>query len=106
LLGCGGNFGEGGGEPFEVVLDVLKFASIVGLSCGEGGDEKSVLNLFWNIEEERKPDTSKVKVKRELKNLKCSINFEARGRPSLKRCKRRWGCVGTKNAFSFPLEVH
>jgi hypothetical protein len=30
----------------EVVLDALKFASIVGLSCGEGGDEKSVLNLF------------------------------------------------------------
>ena len=45
----------------EVVLDALKFTSIVGLSCGEGGDEKSLLNLFWNIEEEWKPDTPKLK---------------------------------------------
>ena len=59
----------------EVVLDAVKFASIMGLSCGEGGDDKSLLNLFSKIEEEWKSDTPKVEGKRELKNLECSINF-------------------------------
>jgi hypothetical protein len=90
----------------EVVLDAVKFASIVGLSGGEGGDEKSLLKLFSNIEEERKAYTPKVKGKRELKNLNCSINYEAQGRLSPERCQRQRGCIGTKNAFSFPLEVH
>ena len=90
----------------EVVLDAVKFASSVGLSYGEGGDKKSLLNLFSNIEEKREPYTSKVKGMRELKNLECSINYEARERPSPERCHRRQGCVGTKNAFSFPPEVH
>jgi hypothetical protein len=49
----------------NVVLDAMKFTSTVGLSCGEGSDEKSLLN----IEEEREPYTTKVKGKRELKNL-------------------------------------
>jgi hypothetical protein len=89
----------------EVMLDAVKFASIVGLSNGEGGDEKSLLSLFSNIEE-WEPYTSKVKGKRELKNLECSINYEARGRPSPERCHYQQGCVGTKNSFSFPLEVH
>jgi hypothetical protein len=66
------------------VLNVVNFASIVGLSCG--GDEKTLLDIFLVIEEEREPkkdiSTSKVKEKRELKNLECSINFEARGRDS------------------------
>jgi hypothetical protein len=44
---------EKGAENYsEVVLDMMKFASTMGLSCGEGGDEKSLLNLFSNIEEE------------------------------------------------------
>jgi hypothetical protein len=90
----------------EVVLDAVKFTSVVGLSGGEGGDEKSFLKLFSNIEEERKAYTPKVKGKRELKNLECSINYEARGRLSPERCQRRRVCIGTKNAFSFPPEVH
>ena len=58
---------EKGEENYsEVVLDDVKFASSVGLSNVEGGDEKSLLNLFSNIEEEWEPYTSKVKGKREL----------------------------------------
>jgi hypothetical protein len=53
----------------EVVQYAVKFASIIGLSCGEGGDEKSLFNLFSTIEEERETYTPKVKGKRELKNL-------------------------------------
>jgi hypothetical protein len=98
---------EKGEENYlEVVLDAVKFASSMGLSCGEGDDKKSLLNLFSNIEEERKAYTSKVKGKRELNNLECSINYETRERPSPERCHRQWGCVGTKNAFSFLPEVH
>jgi hypothetical protein len=65
---------------------------------------RKVLNLFSKIEEERETYTTKVKGKRELKNLKCSINYEARARLSLERCQRQRqrGCVGSKNAFSFP----
>ena len=32
----------------EVVQDAVKFASIMGLSCGEGGNEKSLFNLFFD----------------------------------------------------------
>ena len=97
---------ENGEENYlEVLLDAVKFASSMGLSCGEGDDEKILLNIFSNIEEERKPYTSKVKGKRELKNLECSINYEARERPSPERCHRYRVCVGTKNAFSFPPVV-
>jgi hypothetical protein len=71
----------------EVVLDVVKFASFVGLMCG--GDKKSLLDLFSKVEAEQEP--IKVKEKRELKNMECSINFEARGRrPSLEKCQRWW----------------
>jgi hypothetical protein len=66
---------------------------------------ESLLNLFSKIEEERKL-TSKVKGKRELKNLECSINYEARERPSPERCHRQWGCVGAKNVCSVSPEVH
>jgi hypothetical protein len=90
----------------EVVLDAVKFASSMRLSYGEGGDEESLLNLFSNIEKERKPYTSNVKGKRKLKNLECSINYEARERPSPERCQCQEGCIGTKNAFSFPPYVH
>ena len=68
---------EKGAENYsEVVLDAMKFASTMGLSCGEGGDEKSLLNLFSKIEEWKSYNT-KVKGKSELKNLECSINYEA-----------------------------
>jgi hypothetical protein len=97
---------EKGAENYsEVVLDVMKFASTMGLSCGKGGDEKSLLNLFSKIEEQE-PYTTKVKGKRKLKNLECSINYEAQGRLSLERYQSQRGCVGSKNAFSFPPEVH
>jgi hypothetical protein len=98
---------EKGEENYsEVVLDAVKFASSIGLSCGYGDDKKSLLNLFSSIEDEQKPYTSKVKGKRKLKNLECSINYEARERPSSERCHRQRGCVGTKNAFSFPPVVY
>jgi hypothetical protein len=97
---------EKGEENYsEVVLDAVKFASNMGWNCGDEGDEKSLLNIFSKIEEERKP-TSKVKGKRERKNLECSLNYEARERLSSERCHRRRGCVGTKNACSDPPEVH
>jgi hypothetical protein len=48
--------------------------------------EVMVKVFFPKIEEEWKSDTPKIEGKRELKNLECSINFEARGRPSPKRC--------------------
>jgi hypothetical protein len=95
---------EKGEENYsEVALDALKFASNMGLTCGED-EEKSLLNLFSKIEEERKP-TFKVRGKRELKNLEYSINYEDKERP-LERCHRERGCVGTRNACSDPLEVH
>jgi hypothetical protein len=97
---------EKGEENYsEVVLDAVKFASNMGWNCGDEGDEKSLLNIFSKIEEERKP-TSKVKGMRERKNLECSLNYEARERLSSERCHRRRGCVGTKNACSDPPEVH
>jgi hypothetical protein len=96
---------EKGEENYsEVALDALKFASNMGWTSGEG-DEKNLLNLFSKIEEERKP-TIKVKGKRELKNLECSINYEDKERPSPERCHRQRGCVGTSNASSNPPEVH
>jgi hypothetical protein len=70
----------------KVVLDAGNFAPMMGLSWG--GDEKSLLDLFSVIakDKEREPfidvSTPKVKGKRELKNLECFINFEARGQRS------------------------
>ena len=61
----------------KVVIDAVNFAPMVGLSWG--GNEKSLSDLFSVIDKEREPfidvSTSKVKGKRELKNLECSINF-------------------------------
>ena len=62
---------------------------------------KVFLIFFSTIEEERETYTPKVKGKRELKNLECSINYEARGRLSPERCQHRQGCVGTKIHFPF-----
>jgi hypothetical protein len=90
---------EKGEENYsEVALDALKFASKMGWTGGEG-DEKSLLNLFSKIEEERKP-TFKIKGKRELKNLECSINYEDKERPSPERCNRHAGlCWDKKYVF-------
>jgi hypothetical protein len=65
----------------EVVLDAMDLAPTLGLTFG--GDEKRLLNLFSNIEENRDYEegvsVSNSKWRMELKNLECSINFEARG---------------------------
>jgi hypothetical protein len=71
------------------VVDALNLALILGLSW-EGEDKK-----LWDLVEAIVP---KVKGMRELKNLDYDI--------SLVKGKRRWGWLGSKNAFSFPPEVH
>jgi hypothetical protein len=88
------------------VIRMMNFAPVVGLSWG--GDDKSMLNLLSKIEKEKwKLATPKVKGKRELKNLECSFNVEASGlRSSQAKCQRRRGFLGSKNAYSFPPEVH
>jgi hypothetical protein len=52
---------------------------ILGISCG--GDENKLLGLLAILEEEQQALVSHFKPnnRRELKNLKCSINFDARG---------------------------
>ena len=59
------------------------------------------------IEKEKwKLAAPKVKGKRELKNLECSLNVEAIGqRSSQAKCQRRRGFLGSKIAYSFPPEV-
>jgi hypothetical protein len=75
---------EGVDGYHKVVLDAVNFAPVVGLSWG--GDEKQLLDLFFVIDKEKDPlidvFVPRVKGKRELKNLDCSINFEARVRKS------------------------
>jgi hypothetical protein len=76
----------GGGDR---VSDTLNLAPVLGLSWG-GEDKK-----LWDIIEATVP---KVKGMRELKNLDCDI--------SPVKDKRRRGWSGSKNARSFPPEVH
>ena len=68
----------------EGVLDAMECAPTLGLTFG--GDEKRLLNLFSVIEQDRyrveRVFVSNSKGKRELKNLKCSINFETNRRGS------------------------
>jgi hypothetical protein len=87
------------------VIDVMNFALVVALSWK--GDDKRLSNLFSIIEKEKRELAApKVKGKRELKNLECPWNYKARGRRSSQAtCLRRQGFVGSKYAFSFPLEV-
>ena len=72
---------------------------------------RKVFRIFFAvIDKEREPiidvSAQKVKGKKELKNLECSINFEARDwRSSPVNCQRRRGFYGFKNVFSFPPEV-
>jgi hypothetical protein len=64
----------------EGVLGAMELAPTLGLTVGD--DEKKLLSLFSAIEVNRDRDpgvsVSNCKGKRELKNLKCSINFETR----------------------------
>jgi hypothetical protein len=83
-------FGEVGYS--NKVFDVMNSAHIVGMSWG--GDDKKLLDLFF-VMDKREP---KVKGMRELKNLECSI--------SPVKSQHRRGDYGSKNEFSFPLEVH
>ena len=71
------------------VADALNLAPVLGLSWG--GEDKKLRDLV-------EATVPKVKGMRELKNLDCAI--------SLVKGKWRWGWVGSKNAFSFPPEVH
>ena len=71
------------------VIDTMNFAPVVGLSWG--GDDKRMLNLLSGIEKEQQELAApKVKGKRELTNLDCSLNFEASSqRTTQAKCQRR-----------------
>jgi hypothetical protein len=71
------------------VANALNLALVLGFSWG--GEDKKLRDLV-------KATVPKVKGMRELKNLDCTI--------SLVKGKRRRGWSGSKNAFSFPPEVH
>jgi hypothetical protein len=81
--------GEGVEEYSKVVHSAMKMASLVGMTWG--GDDTKMLDLFSTRER-------KAKGMRELKNLDCSV--------SPVKSQRRQGRVGSRNAISFPLEVH
>jgi hypothetical protein len=74
------------------VLGAMNLAPVVGMTWG--GDDKKLLDLFSAMENKE----SKVKGLRELKSLDCTI--------SPVKCQRRRGVVGSKNALSFPPEIH
>jgi hypothetical protein len=74
------------------VLEAMKCAPVVGMSWG--GDDKKLLDLFSAMENKE----PKVKGLRELKNLDCSM--------SPVKCQHRRGVGGSKNARSFPPEIH
>jgi hypothetical protein len=71
------------------VANTLNLAPVLGLSWGD--EDKKLRDLV-------EATIPKVKGMRELKNLDCTIS-PLKGR-------RRRGWLGSKNAFSFPLEVH
>ena len=71
------------------VADALNLAPVLGLSWG--GEDKKLQDLV-------EATVPKVKGMRELKNLDYAI--------SPVKGKRRQGWSGSKNAFSFPPEVH
>jgi hypothetical protein len=74
------------------VLEAMKCAPVVGMSWG--GDDKKLLDTFSAMENKE----PKVKGLRELKNLDCSM--------SPVKCQHRRGVGGSKNARSFPPEIH
>jgi hypothetical protein len=71
------------------VHSAMNMASVVGMT--RGGNDSKMLDLFSARER-------KAKGMRELKNLDCSI--------SPVKSQRRQGRVWSKNAISFPPEVH
>jgi hypothetical protein len=71
------------------VANALNLAPVLGLSWG--GEDKKLRDLV-------EATVPKVKGMRELKNLDCTI--------SPVKGKRRRGWLGSKDAFSFPPEVH
>jgi hypothetical protein len=71
------------------VADALNLAPVLGLSWG--GEDKKLRDLVEVI-------VPKAKGMRELKNLDCAI--------SPVKGKRQRGWLGSKNASSFPPEVH
>jgi hypothetical protein len=71
------------------VHSAMNMASVVGMSWG--GNDSKMLDLFSARER-------KAKGMREFKNLDCSV--------SSVKSQSRWGRVGSKNAISFPPEVH
>ena len=80
---------EGVEEYSKEVHRMMKMAFVVGMTWG--GDNAKMLDLLSARER-------KAKGMRELKNLDCSVS-------SVKGQRRR-GRVGSKNAISFPPEVH
>ena len=77
-----GENGEVGDEGyFEFLLSAMGATPTIGISFG--GDEKRLMDLFSPIEEGRYLEdgvsTSKPKGRMDLKNLECSINFDAIG---------------------------
>ena len=80
------------------VIDTMNFASAMGLSWG--GDDNSLLNLFFAIDKEKSEfvSVSKIKGLRELKNLKCTLNLKA----TQEKCQRQWDFLGLK-MFSLSL---
>ena len=81
------------------VLNALNLAPVLRLSWG--GEDKKLRDLF-SVIDKREPvveaSAPKFKGLWELKNLNCSISM----------VKGQWlrGWLGSKNAFSFPPEVH
>jgi hypothetical protein len=71
------------------VANALNLTPVLGLSWG--GEDKKLRDLV-------EASVPKVKGMRELKNLDCTI--------SPVKGQRRRGWLGSKNAFSFPPEVH
>jgi hypothetical protein len=71
------------------VANALNLTPVLGLSWG--GEDKKLRDLV-------EATVPKVKGMRKFKNLDCTI--------SPVKGKRRWGWSGSKNAFSFPPEVH
>jgi hypothetical protein len=73
----------------DQVANALNLAPVLGLSWG--GEDKKLQDLV-------EASVPMVKGMRELKNLNCTI--------SPVKGKRQRGWSGSKNAFSFPPEVH
>jgi hypothetical protein len=82
----------------KAALDVMKFASVVGMTWG--GEDNKLLDMVFDLDTRKasfEVSTPKVRGMRELKNLDCTV--------SPVKGQRRWGFLGSNNDFSFPPEV-